>query len=50
MGTPAPTAAQPQDRDRLLIQVLLVAAVVPQSEAAAGRTAQPREHVLAAVP
>ena len=50
MGTPTPPAAQPQDRDPLLVQILLVAAVVPQSGAPARRTAQPLEHVLPAVP
>ena len=44
MSTPTPPAAQPQDRDRLLVQVLLVAAVVSQSGAAAGRTPHPLEY------
>ena len=41
MGTPTPPAAQPQNRYRLLVQILLVAAVVPQPLAIAGRTARP---------
>ena len=48
MGSPTPPTAQPQDRDRLVVQVLLVAAVVPQSRAAARRTARPLEYPLPA--
>ena len=41
MGTPTPPAAQPQDRYQLLVQILLVAAVLPQPGAAARRTPHP---------
>lgn len=41
MGTPTPPAAQPQNRDPLVVPILVVAAVVPPSRAAACRTARP---------
>ena len=50
MGTPTPPAAQPQNRYRLLVQILLVAAVVPQPLAIAGRTARPLKQARPVVP
>ena len=49
MGTPTPPAAQPQDRYQLLVQILLVAAVLPQPGAAARRTPHPLEYPLPAI-